>query len=190
MLNITTKTIAALASVLALTIFVQTISADTVDVDKRASEFVVDVDAMGMSFGVFLDDFNSDIRVSHDGKVQSANFSFEVAQLKSNHRLRDMKMRKWINADMYPKINVEIREIRNRGSQTMGLGEITMHGVTQEVEIPFSVSSKGERYRLQGSAIIDHEDYDLDVIKLMFLKVHPKLAIRFDLVGSINDPHW
>lgn len=156
-------------------------------VDKEHSEFVVDVKATAHSFPVVLNDYTTAIEMGADGKVTAAKFWFSPTKLESDSKKRDKKMRGWLEVETYPEISFELKEVTEVGGKQVGLGELKMHGISQPVEVPFEVQKSGEKVTLKGVAIVDHTNYDLEVITMLFFKVDPELKISFTLVGTLED---
>lgn len=154
--------------------------------DPDASEFEVNVKATGHSFEVVLDSYEATIDLKPSGELRFAEFSFASSALKSDNKKRDKKMLAWLESDSTPKIRFKLTEVQDRPSGRVGLGELSLHGVTRVVEVPFSVGVEGARATLSGSATIDYTEYGLEVITLFFMKVNPELTVSFTLVGTLE----
>ncbi len=162
-------------------------SAATLKVDKERSTFGIDVKASPPhSFTVEVTDYVAEIKIDQDGEVVSASVSFDFSDLDSDSNGRDKKMRKWMNVEEHPQVRFELNEVRREGEQRIGVGKVWMHGVSQTVEVPFSLGVENGQAMLSGSATIDYQNWDLEIISIFFFKVKPELEIRFSLAGSVE----
>ncbi len=158
-----------------------------VTLSPESSEFRVDVKATGHSFEVLLDSYTAAIEVAETGVLEKADFSFAVVDLVSDNKKRDKKMLDWLESDSIPQIGFTLKEVQQQGAGMVGIGDLTMHGVTRSVEVPFTAEVEGDQVTLQGTAVVDHTNYDLDVITMFFMKVNPELKVSFKLVGTLAE---
>ncbi|MDQ8202248.1 YceI family protein [Pelagicoccus sp. SDUM812003] len=160
-------------------------SAGSVAVDPERSSVEVQVKATGHSFPVVLTGYQADIELSPEAEVSSAKFSFSPTNLVSDNRKRDKKMLGWLEVEAYPRIEFAMTGVEQDGNEGRLLGELTMHGVTRPVEVPFKIERQGEQVTISGTSTVNHEPFDLEVITMLFFKVNPELNLTFTLVGSI-----
>lgn len=153
-------------------------------VDPAESTFRVDVKATGHSFEVAVDTYQADIVLDESDHPTKADFSFNVKSLVSDNGKRDKKMLKWLESDTYQQISFSLTEVKEDSRGKVGYGTLTMHGVSKPVEVPFSISEKEGKVVLSGSAMVDYENFGLEVITMFFMKVKPELNISFELVGE------
>lgn len=156
-------------------------------VDPASSEFRVDVKATGHSFAVLLNEYTAKIDVSSGGSLEKADFSFASHALDSNSAKRDKKMRKWLESDTVPTIHFRLKSVDKEGTSLVGLGDLTLHGITKPVVVPFSIEKAGDKVTINGTATVDHQDYGLEVITMLFFKVDPELKVSFTLVGKVEE---
>ncbi len=162
------------------------LEATPVHVDPDASDFRVEVSATAHSFDVLLDSYATVIELDDSGELVKAEFSFDCAALDSDNKKRDKKMLGWLEAESMPKISFSLKEVKKEGASLVGIGDLSMHGVTKEISIPFSMTKEGSQVTLEGSATVDHQEYGLEIITMFFFKVDPKLEISFKLVGTLD----
>lgn len=173
-----------LLSCLAVFSIVGALSAKPLKVDPEASSAVVEVKATGHSFTVDLTDYEAAISLKEDGSVEAARFTFSPNHLDSDSKKRDRKMLEWIEVESFPKIGFQLMEVRDGN---VAVGNLTMHGQTRQVTFPFEVERSGKLVKISGSAVVDHREFGLEVITLMFFKVKPELQFEFSLVGALED---
>ena len=64
-----------------------------------------------------------------------------------------------------------------------------IHGVTQEVQMPVTVTHTGSIWDISGQTTLDYRDFKLSKIrKALVLTVNPKVRVTFHLVGRLAVP--
>ena len=154
-------------------------------IDQERSRLWAEVKATGHSFEAEVTEFSADIEVAADGSIDAARVTFAPGAIKTGNDRRDREMREWLESETYPEIEFKLREVRREGERSVGVGELTLHGVTKELELPFVLEMKGEQATLSGSATLNTTDFGLEVISMLFFKVKPELSIEFTLVGEL-----
>ncbi|MCB1124493.1 MAG: YceI family protein, partial [Verrucomicrobiae bacterium] len=119
-------------------------------------------------------------------KVSKADFSFRLADFDSEHKARDEKMNKWIESDKFPKISFSLTDVKTVNGGSVGIGKLSMHGVSKEVEVPFTVTREGNTVSIDGTAAFSYEDWNLEIIRLFLFRVRPELNVQFHLKGVIS----
>lgn len=160
------------------------LSAAPLRIDRDSSEFRVDVRATGHAFELFLEAYQSNIVFADNGSVDSAVFGFDMKHLKSDNKKRDRKMLEWIEYETNPLIRYELDSVEEVDGKAVGVGTVTLHGVSKPVRVPFEVVREGDKVTLTGDAVVDYRDFGLEVITMFFMKVKPELEISFKLVGT------
>ena len=87
-------------------------------------------------FTVTLNNDESDITKS------SVTVVIKAASIDTGIAARDNDLRSaaFFDVEKYPEINFQSKRIGKRGNQLLALGTFTMHGVTKEIEIPFTIT--------------------------------------------------
>lgn len=155
-------------------------------VEPEASKLQVEVKATGHGFPVQISGYEADISVSADGSIEAARFTFAPAALVSDNAKRDRKMREWLEAETYPKIEFVLRAVEVRDGRNFAIGDLELHGEAQRIEFPFEFERSGAKARLSGSATIDYRNYGLEIITMFFMKVKPELELSFELSGELG----
>ena len=140
------------------------------------------------SFEARVTDYEASIRLDSDGGVEAAEVSFLFAAVDTGNEGRDKKMLKWMDPDAHPRVSFTLKEVAVRDGVTVGLGELAIHGLSREVEVPFELTTEGDVVTLKGGLTIDYRDWSLDVIRMLFFTVRPELEVSFKLVGSLGEP--
>ena len=160
--------------------------AGSLAVDTEKSSLDVDVKATGHSFTVNIQAYHPEIVMSPEGKVESVSFSFSPKALKSDNAKRDKKMFGWLEVESHPQISFVMKDIEQDGMSGKLIGDLSLHGVTQQVEVPFTIDMADDTITINGSSVVDYQDFDLDIITMFFMKVHSEMNLSFSLVGSLE----
>ena len=82
-----------------------------------------------------------DIRFE-EGDLGNSSFkvSIDAATIDTGNRIRDMDLRskRYLHTDAFPLIVFESASIEKRGEGFLTKGKLSLHGVSKEVEIPFT----------------------------------------------------
>lgn len=76
-------------------------------------------------------------------------------------RNNDLQKEKYLHSDKYPLISFKSNKIQKSGTGYKAVGELTIKGVTKQIEIPFSFSEKGNEGVFKGGFTIRREDYNV-----------------------------
>lgn len=97
----------------------------------------------------------------------AAKVSIPVASIDTRNDKRDEHLRApdFFDAAKYPTIEFVSTKVVKKGKQLVMTGNLTMHGVTKAIEIPFTVSGpvvdpwKNTRVGLEGTLTIARKDF-------------------------------
>lgn len=159
----------------------------TLSVDKLASRVNVDVKATVDSFVGKLNDYKAEIAVdSETGAVLSCNFTFRVVDIKTGKDKRDKAMNEWQKSDKFADASFVMESIAPAAGNVQTVkGTCTFHGVSKPLSFPLTVTRKGTSYQFDGEAIIDTQEHDLPIIRMMaVLKVDPKVKVAFHVEAA------
>ena len=99
--------------------------------------------------------------------------SLQVASMKTGNDIRDEHLRgdDWLEANKYPTIKFVIKsaaadgELVTKGEVTGGnvilTGELSIHGVTKEIQAKANVKWKGDKFKITSSFSISLADYNV-----------------------------
>lgn len=153
-------------------------------IDKSRSFVDVDVDA-AINFIGHLDAYDAQVKVDDAGKIKGAIFTFKFADLKTGNAERDAKMIEWLGGGL-PVGRFELGNLAVApDGQGQASGRLVFHDVTERVEFPIEIVQADGSYTITGDTTIDYRTWNLKVIRTaLFLKVNPKVKIRFKLTGT------
>ncbi|MCB8890341.1 YceI family protein [Vreelandella malpeensis] len=151
----------------------------------QAADYVIDTEGqhafvqfkishLGMSYilGSF-EEFSGDFTFDEDDlDASSVNVEVQIDSLNSNHAERDRHILSgdFLNASEYPTATFTSTGFESTGDDEGTLtGELTLHGETQEIEMPVTLIGQGEdpwgNYRagFEGSTTLVLDDYGIDM---------------------------
>jgi polyisoprenoid-binding protein YceI len=138
------------------------------------------------SFTCDLGQYKAAVEVdSNTGTVSATEFVFQLTDLDTHNEKRDKKMYGWMDTDAYNTIRWVMKSVETVEGKTIGHGEMTMHGVTQSVDIPFQMSMEGTECTISGTADYNYMDFELPKIRLFIFTVNPDLHVHFTLKGNL-----
>lgn len=155
-------------------------------IDPEASSVAVDVKASPPhSFTCDLQKYKAEIALGTDGNVNATTFTFNLTDLETHNDSRNNKMFRWMNVDQFNTIQWTLKNVEVAGADVIAHGELTMHGVTLPVDIPFTTVMEGDIVTINGTADFDYMDFDLPKIRLVVFTVKPELHVHFKLQGRL-----
>ncbi len=128
-----------------------------------------------------------------DTSIISAEFTVDVASMRSDDGRRDGQFRgRIMETDEFPTATFNLTQpVDLRVSATEGAtvattisGELTMHGVTNQVSFDISAKVEGGRLGVIGSLPVVFTDYDIVDPSISGIKVEPEGLVEFVLIFS------
>ena len=165
------------------------LSAGNFQVDRAVSEVAVKAKASPPhSFKSVAQDYEYDIQIDPASlAVSNAVFSFNFSDLDSNSAKRDKKMRSWMDVAVNQSAQFELGRVKVVDGKSVGVGTFSMHGVSKEIDVTFSVTRQGEKLVLDGEAEFSYEDWGLEIVRLFLFTVKPVIQPHFHLEGVLSD---
>ncbi len=125
--------------------------------------------------------------------LESARFSVDVASIATDNGSRDGYFRdQAMNVSAHPTASFELSgpvtletapAVGEVIEQTLS-GELTLAGVTQQVEFDAQLRSDGESAEIAGQIPITFADFGVEAPSLGFVSVEPTGFVEFELVAS------
>jgi polyisoprenoid-binding protein YceI len=123
----------------------------------------------------------------------------DLASLDTGIGLRNRHMRdNYLEVAEYPYASysgviVRSDPIAEGGHRVTSRGSFTVHGVSRDMEIPCDVTSAGDIYRVACTFQVLLSDHDIDIPRIMFLKLADEIRVDLDFVmtlavGGQGDP--
>ena len=142
--------------------------------------------------------------IEYDGKdplTIKASGTIKVASLDTGIQGRDEHLRgpDFLDATQYPDIAFQSERVEKKGNGYALIGKFTMHGVTKEVTLPFTLSGPivdplgNTRIGIETGATLNRQDYGINWNKTLdngglLVGNEVKAEINAEAVKQIADP--
>lgn len=143
----------------------------TWSVDKAHTDIAFTVLHLGVSKtrGTFSDFDGSVVADGKKPENSSVQFAIKTASINTGNSARDEHLRgkDFFETDKYPEITFKSTKVTKRKNGFTAIGNLTMHGVTKQVSLPFTVTGpqkgfKGELHMgVETSIALNRKDYGL-----------------------------
>ena len=108
-------------------------------------------------------------------------FQFKIALMQEHFN------ENYIESATYPKATFKgkledfsINKLNINNQLLVLIGDLTIHGVTQKIEINCRINKIGEEVILRGDFTVAPEDFDIDIPKLVMSKIAKEIQISFN----------
>ena len=158
-------------------IFVNTgVASQTFEVDPSHASIGFKIEHLVISKvkGDFRE-FSATLVLDDEGRLDEASSNIKVASIDTGITKRDDHLRgaDFFDANQFPEITFKSKNVKQSEGVDILVGDLTIHGVTKEVELPFTIKGpvKGPmgktRIGFEASTIINRKDYGLTWNKVM-----------------------
>lgn len=126
---------------------------------------------------IFFSGQQSDVEFEGQFKTFSADITFDTDQLETSSILVTIDTRSagtgdkvydstlpqkgWLNVGEFPVATYRAASFEKSGTDYIAHGELTLLGVTKDVDLPFTLSINGERAEANGTATLKRLDYGI-----------------------------
>jgi len=160
-----------ITALIASFIFVNTgVASQTFEVDPSHASISFKIEHLVISKvkGDFRE-FSATLVLDDEGRLDEASSDIEVASIDTGNTKRDDHLRSadFFDVNNYPKIHFKSKSVNRSSGNNILVGDLTIHGVTREVELPFKIKGpvKGPmgntRIGFEASMVINRKDYGL-----------------------------
>jgi polyisoprenoid-binding protein YceI len=114
-----------------------------------------------------------------------ARVEFPIDRLSSGNALYDGELHRRAETRRYPEVVGEVREVTgDLGGRYQVRGDLTFHGVTQQVEGDVTVEVKENgSLEVQGEQTFNFENFGIKAPRILMLRVYPDVDVRIHLVA-------
>ena len=135
------------------------IQAQTINTDKSEVKFHITGGGVFKVKGTFTGmagDFNLN---ANELESSGFNICIDAASINTKNKKRDAHLRNadFFDVEIYPKVCFESSSASKTDAGYITTGNLTIHGVTKEVTIPFTF----EKNTFTGEIVVNRFDYDL-----------------------------
>lgn len=92
------------------------------------------------------------------------NVSVDVKTIETGNstKNRHAKGDSWFDAEKYPQIKFRSKRFSRTSAGYVVIGDLTLHGTTKEVRIPFTFSENGSGGLFEGKFTVNREEYGIE----------------------------
>jgi polyisoprenoid-binding protein YceI len=113
--------------------------------------------------GIFKDIKGSIVFDEQNLNSAKFNVNVDAGSLNTGNALmnKHAKSDEWFDAAKYPTITFASKKITKNGASYQATGDLTVHGVTKEVTIPFNFKRAGNSASFTGNFSIKRSDFSV-----------------------------
>ena len=120
------------------------LAAEKYEIDTAHSFVTFTIDHLGLSKakGSFRDVSGAIMYDAKDISKSAVEVVIKTASINTNNEARDKHLRTadFFDAEKYPEMTFKSKRVEKRGSDYVAIGDLTIHGVTKEVSMPFKLN--------------------------------------------------
>lgn len=120
--------------------------------------------------------------------LKSASVLMKFANVRTGDTDRDKDMMKRFDAATHPDITYTVKTFEtDKAGAITAKGELTWHGVTKEVNIPVTLTRRGDELEVDATFTLDHRDWGMKKVRsMLMLTVDPVLKFTLKLKGKLE----
>ncbi|GAA3783293.1 hypothetical protein GCM10022271_14530 [Corallibacter vietnamensis] len=108
-------------------------------------------------------------------------FQFKIALMQEHFNENYMESTTYPKATFKGKLeDFSISQLKNNNQLFVLIGDLTIHGVTQKIEINCRINKIGGEVMLGGDFTVTPEDFAIDIPKLVMSKIAKEIQISFN----------
>jgi polyisoprenoid-binding protein YceI len=178
---------AALAVVLVFGALRSAIAAEYTDVNAAASTLSFTYNQMGSrvygTFSKFVGflDFDTDYPEAAQAKL---SIDLDSIELESSDAKEELQKPAWFDTVTYPQGTFESTRVKDLGnSRYLFTGNLTLRGITREVEVPVLLKAENAIGIFDGELTLKRDDFKMGEGELADSVVSNEIGIRFRMVA-------
>jgi polyisoprenoid-binding protein YceI len=122
-----------------------------------------------------FNEFSGSLVLDDQGNFKTAQAEVKVASIDTGNAKRDEHLRSsdFFDTIKYPAISYMVEKIEKRDGKNVMIGPFTMHGVTRELVLPFTLHGPitdpwgNKRIGVEAATVINRTDYGLTWNKII-----------------------
>lgn len=121
-----------------------------------------------------------------DRNIQAARIEIPVRSIESGKEDMNKNMYEAFKADAYPSIVFELSALTSVAGALRAKGQLTIAGVTKNIEMPVSVSWPADQLEVAGDYTLNMSDYGIKPPKMFLgtIKTGDAVTVHFKIAGS------
>jgi hypothetical protein len=115
-------------------------------------------------------------------------FSIPIGEFKfAKALMQEHFNEKYMESDKYPKATFQGKVVgydasKNGPQQVKANGKLTIHGVTNDVELPGTIEKQGDKFSMKSKFIIKLKDYKIEIPQLLWQNIAEQVDVTTDFV--------
>ena len=176
--------------------------ADRYEIDPAHTFVTFSIDHLVVSKakGSFKDVSGVILYDAKDISKSAVEVNIKTASINTNNDARDKHLRSadFFDAEKYPEMTFKSKRVEKKGDGFVAVGDLTIHGVTKEVTMPFKLSGPikdpfggTSRVGIEASLKIDRRDFGITWNKTLDaggLMVGNDVTIEINVEAAIPKP--
>ena len=121
-----------------------------------------------------FNDFSGTVLFDPDPSKCSVNVTIKTASVNTENPNRDNDLRSpnFFDVQKYPEITFQSKSVEKKGDSWVAHGTLTIHGVSKDVDLPFTLSGpvnmgRAKRFGAEAGLTINRQDYGLTYSKTL-----------------------
>ena len=131
--------------------------------EVKSSKITFEIKNAGITVDGSFSDLQADIKFhpnNPDKSVLKASVGTATINTGIKKRDKDLQMRKYFDVEKYPRIKMTSRKIKHiEKNKYKGTFDLTIKGVTKQVEIPFTYTSKENEGTFSATFTVNRRDF-------------------------------
>ncbi|MGB7922192.1 MAG: YceI family protein [Pyrinomonadaceae bacterium] len=177
------------------------LAAERYEIDTAHTFVTFTIDHLGLSKakGSFRDVTGAITYDPKDISKSAVEVNIKTASINTNNEGRDKHLRSpdFFDAEKYPEMTFKSKRVEKRGADYVAIGDLTIHGVTKEVQMPFKltgpVKDMGGNMRMgvDANLKVNRQDFGITWSKTLDtggLLVGNEVSIDISLEAAIPKP--
>lgn len=177
------------------------LAADRYEIDTAHTfvTFTIDHLALSKAKGSFKDVSGAITYDPKDISKSAVEVNIKTASINTNNEGRDKHLRSadFFDVEKYPEMTFKSKRVEKRGSDYVAIGDLTIHGMTKEVSMPFKLTgpvkdmSGTMRVGVDANLKINRQDFGITWSKTLDtggLLVGNEVSIDISLEAAIPKP--
>jgi hypothetical protein len=161
-----------------------------VALNTSAQKFVAERGVITFFSDAVIEDIkaeNAKVSSIFNTETNDIAFSVPIREFQFEKKLMQQHFNeKYMDSDKFPKATfsgkIEGYDKSGSGNQEVkAVGKLTIHGVTQSVTIPGTISTKDSKMIMKSKFIVKLADYKIDIPQLMWQNIAEQVEVTVDI---------
>ncbi|HTE29450.1 MAG TPA: YceI family protein [Chryseolinea sp.] len=142
---------------------------------------IEDITAENTKASSIFDSASGDVAYS----IPIREFQFVKSLMKEHFNER------YMDSEQFPKSTFQGKimgvDMKSEGTQNVkATGKLTVHGVSQEIDVPGTIEKKGDKLFMKSKFIVRLEDYKITIPQLMWQNIAEQVEVTLDFTYRLK----